>query len=87
MLPTQFFTWFREGRDLPFWTPKRVPEGPWSVPKPLRERLRDERERQLRFGVNFGVPGTETRGQNSMFSFLPQGSTMAGFFDMGVTQK
>ena len=48
--------YYREGRDLPFWTPKRVPEAPPGVPKPLRERLRGERERQVRFGGDFGVP-------------------------------
>ena len=47
---------YREGRDLPFWTPKRVPEAPPGVPKPLRERLRGEQERQVRFGGDFGVP-------------------------------
>ena len=72
MLPTQFFTWFREGRDLPFWTPKRVPEGPWSVPKPLRERLRDERERQLRFGVDFGVPRGSKKGLRGTSGNVPK---------------
>ena len=72
MLPTQFLLWFREGRDLPFWTPKRVPEGPWSVPKPLRERLRDERERQLQFGVDFGVPRGSKKGLRGTSGNVPK---------------
>ena len=54
--------YYRKGRDLPFWTPKRVPEAPPGVPKPLRERLRGERERQVRFGGDFGVPGGSKKG-------------------------